>query len=93
MHQTSRDAFESVKPILNDLQRRVLDCVQKLGATGLTSEELETYFRGYKPSSSRTRISELVRLGMVVDSGRTRPSSSGRKMIVWVATLQQTELF
>ena len=95
MHSTSREAFESIKPHLNELQASVLACFRQ-AEHGLTSEELHKFFDGYKETSSRTRISELVHMGFVKDSGTTRPSTSGRAMIVWVEVpqpLRQEELF
>ena len=38
------------------------------------------------PSSVRTRRAELVRLGLVEDSGRSRRLSTGRLSIVWRAS-------
>lgn len=35
------------------------------------------------PSSVRTRRAELVKAGMVTDSGRSEVSSTGRKARVW----------
>jgi hypothetical protein len=85
VHKTSRDAYDSIKPHLNELQRAVLAYFNLAGARGMTSEELHVFFAGYKETSSRTRISELVEMGLVKDSGTKRPSSSGRAMIVWMA--------
>lgn len=78
-------AIESLMPSLNDLQARVLARFKLAGKDGLTSAELHRqYFLGYPESTSRTRISELVRKGLLCDSGQTRRSVAGRQMTVWV---------
>ena len=50
---------------------------------GLTDDEIEqTLDMRHQTVSARRR--ELVLLGKVVDSGRTRPTRSGRQATVWV---------
>lgn len=51
---------------------------------GLTDEE-GIALTNLSPSSYRPRRVELVEAGLVVDSGLTRPSLSGRQMTVWRA--------
>lgn len=59
---------------------------------GLTHEQMWTLHFPADPKSSqsglRTRVSELVRGGVVQDSGRTRTMSTGRQAIVWTLTTQ-----
>jgi hypothetical protein len=66
-------------------QQQVLTLVRGYGP--LTLEELERVAYDYdvRQSSSglRTRLSELVSLGYVQNSGRTRKTRSGRNAIVW----------
>ena len=73
------------------IHRWILD--RLTGTDGLTHEEIAGLYIpanavGYAPDSSpsglRTRMSELVRGGMVKDSGRTRRMVTGRQAIVWV---------
>jgi hypothetical protein len=57
-------------------------------STGLTDEELErVYLSAYgdqtRRDSPRKRRSDLVRDGVLRDTGIRRPSSTGRMMIVW----------
>jgi hypothetical protein len=70
---------------LKEIQQSVHARIEAAGERGLTSEELRALFPHYAETTSRTRISELVRIGIVVDSGMKRPSRSGRSMIVWTA--------
>ncbi len=55
----------------------------KNAADGLTDEE-GYEASGINPNAWRPRRGELVRDGMVVDSGRTRATKSGCKAVVWV---------
>lgn len=40
----------------------------------------------HSESGTRTRVSELVEMGLVKDSGKTKRLPSGRRAIVWKAT-------
>ncbi len=80
---TSREAAEKISPSLNELQRRVFSLVVRSGEKGMTDEELIEE-SGLAASTVRPRRVELVSLGLVVDSGRTRPTHSGRKAAIWV---------
>jgi hypothetical protein len=52
-----------------------------------TDEQLVACLSGQMSASgARTRRAELVRAGLVRDSGERRLNSSGRKVILWVAT-------
>jgi len=51
-------------------------------AVGATDEEIQTWL-GMNPSTQRPRRVELVKKGLVVDSGKTRQTRSGRKATVW----------
>lgn len=64
---------------------RILDM-----SNGLTDDELiGTYARSYRfvhpasDSSIRSRRSELVDMGKISDTGRTRLSNNGRASTVW----------
>lgn len=86
MHSdTSRDAAEAIRPEAANLRAKVYAAICNAGRDGLTDEEgIER--TGLPPSTYRPRRVELVTGGMVVDSGRTRKTASGRKAGVWVAT-------
>lgn len=64
-----------------------LDVLALLRERPLTDEQLVACLSGQMSASgARTRRAELVRAGFVRDSGDRRLNSSGRKVIVWVAT-------
>lgn len=52
---------------------------------GCTDEEMQLALK-MNPSTQRPRRGELVGMGLVKDSGRTRRTRSGRRATVWVAT-------
>jgi hypothetical protein len=62
---------------------RILAFIAEQVAHGATDDEGETAL-GIKPQTYTPRRGELVGLGLVVDSGRRRPTSSGRPAAVWV---------
>jgi hypothetical protein len=93
---TSLAAYESIVGALGDIQRQVLEAHRVAGPHGLTSEELAAKFPTYDTSTPRVRVAELLRLGMLVETGETRMGSRGRKMLVRFATkpaLPQLEMF
>ena len=75
---TSRQAAEQVIDKITDIQQKVLNYAQDRGYTGFTDEQLNIYFNTHK-STYRSRRAELVKKGLIVDSGKTRD-----KMTVWV---------
>lgn len=82
---TSKAAALAIEPDLNKLQRMVLNAITAAGADGLTDEEMERRL-GLKHVTGSPRRCELVDRDLVVDSGKTRPTSSGSAATVWVAT-------
>lgn len=85
MQTTSLEAYESVTPKLNSIQKEVLALFKEVGEDGLTDEELSNLM-GSNASTYRTRRSELVQKGVLVDSGLRRKLLSGRNAIVWKLT-------
>jgi hypothetical protein len=79
---TSREAAARIEPRRNKLQVVVYLAIVTGG--GLTDEEgIEA--TGLPSSTYRPRRIELVESGRVVDTGRTRPTKSGRKAVIWRA--------
>jgi hypothetical protein len=84
--KTSWDAARSVRG-LTETQYRVLFLLRLQGP--LTDEEIWHQHLYTLPgifvsqSGLRTRRAELVDKGIIVDTGRTRPTDAGRDSIVW----------
>lgn len=81
---TSEIAAQQIGKAAPNLRQRIFDAIAAAGPRGLTDDEAEALL-GIKPQSYTPRRGELVRLGLVVDSGERRPTSSGRPAAVWVA--------
>jgi hypothetical protein len=81
---TSVEAHESIKPLKPTLQQLVFEKIRN-HPVGLTDEQIQN-LTGLRTQSETARRNELVKLGLVKDSGLRRVASSGRKAIVWVAT-------
>lgn len=80
---TSCDAADRIEPKAPTLRQQVLHVIRELG--GLTDAECQQVLH-LDPSTQRPRRIELVRMGLVVDSGETRKTKSGRKATVWRST-------
>jgi len=89
---TSREAADLVRRAPT-LRQQVLRAIVASGRRGMTDEELQEELH-INPSTQRPRRIELVDAGLVVDSGQTRPTRSGRQAVVWfaVALGEQLEL-
>ena len=81
--RTSAQAADGIRSGSARLRQQVLDLL-RASPGGLTDEELQQRLE-MNPSTQRPRRGELVALGLVVDSGRTRPTRSGRQATVWVS--------
>lgn len=81
---TSRAAAEDIKPKAETLRARVYWFIQSRGTVGATDDEVQRHLP-MDPSTQRPRRVELVNAGLVVDSGRRRPTASGKQAAVWVA--------
>lgn len=86
---TSHAAAKSVRN-QTETHDRVLELLETFGDA--TDEDLFTYWRQMRdlhdwpaisPSGLRSRRSELVELGLVVDTGRRGTTASGRACIIW----------
>lgn len=79
--KTSRAAAKIAVPRVSSLREQVL-AMLKFYETGLTADECAKQM-GNSILSIRPRFSELVRLGLIFDTGLTRPNESGLKASVW----------
>jgi len=77
---TSRDAAETVRPHLAELEQKVLDAIR--ARRGATCDEVET-MTGLSHQTASARIRGLALKGRIQDAGETRATRSGRKAIVW----------
>ncbi|GMV98047.1 MAG: hypothetical protein HRF43_09805 [Phycisphaerae bacterium] len=82
---TSIDARYSVAGRALDARSRVLSYIEQRGSAGATDEEVRVAL-GMRVQTQTPRRGELVKLGLIRDSGRRRPTSTGRAAVVWVAT-------
>ena len=80
---TSRAAYNRIKGNVGALQATVL-AVLKANPNGLMDDQLIAIL-GWVPSTVRTRRSELVKMGLVVASGRLGRTKTGCKANIWVA--------
>lgn len=85
--QTSHDAAASVTK-LGEKQNDVLLVIKTITGSCTLEELVETYdgvvnVAEQSPSGIRSRCSELVKLGLVENSGERRKTRSGRAAIVW----------
>jgi len=82
--ETSMAAAVQAEPSVKTWLGAVLIWLRLQDDTGATDEEMQERMN-INPSTQRPRRGDLVNRGLVVDSGRTRPTRSGRKATVWVA--------
>ncbi|MDY0169427.1 MAG: hypothetical protein RBS80_22985 [Thermoguttaceae bacterium] len=82
--ETRRESRQEIAPHTDDMRGEVLAALVTRGRRGATDEELarELSMRG---DTERARRVELRDAGLVIDSGRRRPTSSGRRAVVWIA--------
>jgi hypothetical protein len=84
---TSKQAARLIAPKSGSDRERVLQTVLATWYSehGRTDEELQDIL-GMDPSTERPRRVELVEGGWLEDSGKRRPTRSGRQAIVWQVT-------
>jgi predicted transcriptional regulator len=79
---TSREAADAIAPSANTLRGRVLQFLRIMGPNTAQCLEAELPMDG---NTLRPRLRELVKAGLVCDSGERRTLSNGRKAIIWRA--------
>ena len=83
--ETARLAAEAIAPHAPILRDRVLAFIASRGPDGAIDEEVALGLR-IRESTARARRVELRDLGIVINSGQVRPTTSGRLAVVWTAT-------
>ncbi len=81
---TSRRAAVEGESAAETQRKRVLMFLQDIGESGATDEEMQLGL-GMVGNTQRPRRVELFRADLICDSGRTRPTRSGRLAVVWMA--------
>jgi hypothetical protein len=79
---TSEDAATEIEERAVTLRAEALMLLRRASAEGLTADEVATQ-ADVTVLAMRPRITELSRLGLVVDSGKRRKNVSGKRAIVW----------
>ena len=83
---TSVAAAKSIKKSIGPSHRRILEILAWMPWNddgGWTDEEMQDHL-DMGANTQRPRRCELVALGKIKDSGKTRPTRSGRDAVVWV---------
>jgi hypothetical protein len=81
---TSAAASRQIRPISGSKRMAVLRFITERADHGATDEEIQQAL-GMKVQTETPRRGELVKLKYVLNSGRTRPTTSGGSAFVWVA--------
>ena len=81
MKDTSQQAFLMTEPMATRHRIIILETMKKYKRP-MTSEVIATHCKLFYPQVWR-RMSELVKSGKVVDSGRRERTSSGRLAVLW----------
>jgi predicted transcriptional regulator len=80
MRTTSRDAAKSIEDVAGKLRRAVFKVIWE--SKGMTCDEVEVAL-GMRHQTASARVCELHQKGHIIDSGKRRPTRSGRDAIVW----------
>jgi len=81
---TRSAAADRIGPHLDRLQQAVLGFIRARGDRGATDQELAAALE-LQSDTARARRVELRDAALVHDSGRRRPTSTGRRATVWIA--------
>ncbi len=85
---TSLAAAREIEPHLGRMMREILEEFrfrknQMPGDYGLTADELEQLMPNMRQSTVSGRVRDLVKAGILEDSGEKRGTRTGRAAIVW----------
>ncbi|WP_399696572.1 hypothetical protein [Xenophilus sp.] len=82
--ETSRRAAEAIAPMAHTKRGLVLSHLLLCGEHGATDEEMQARIP-MPANTQRPRRIELLKMGLIKASGRTRLTRSGEGATVWVA--------
>lgn len=71
---------------MRTLRDRVLAAIKGAGKHGLSDHDLVRIFPSHPLSSLNARRAELVNLGLVVNSGKSKLGPYNRLDTIWIAT-------
>lgn len=80
--RTSIEAREKIEPKIGTIRRKVYEAILLKGMKGITDQEVEQQLQ-LDGNTVRPIRGSLVELGLVIDSGTTRPNRKGNQCIVW----------
>ena len=81
---TERDAAVQIAPTVGGLRRKVLEALANC-AGGATGEQLSEIINEWL-YSTKPRLTELSRMGLVKDSGERLVNKRNRREVVWIIT-------
>ena len=81
---TSKAAAKEIAPVAGTQRAMILDAIRLYGDYGLTDLGIREYC-ALSGDTVRPRRGELLKAGLIRDSGKTRKTASGRDAVVWVA--------
>lgn len=88
-HPNSLAALRYIEPFRQELYRRIRTLVAA-APNGMTSDEVEAALGGRHQNIS-ARTTEMRKLGLLLDSGRTRRTRGGRQAAVLVVDPARVE--
>ena len=85
--ETSREAADAMRgKASKTLRAKVYRAIIASGERGMTDPEIQVDLQ-LAGSTQRPRRVRLVDLGLVIDSGKCRESTKGRRCTVWIAAI------
>lgn len=84
MRETSREAFEGIKPELKIKRKRVFEAIKSEGEKGATLFELVQKI-GRPVNEISGRVTELAKQSLIQESGKRKNPDTERNAIVWIA--------
>ena len=78
---TSRAAAEQIEPTAHTLRAKVLEFIRSQDHHGATRQEIEAALQ-ISGDTIRPRCKELLAMGLIRETTRTRPTVAGRSAVV-----------